>query len=86
MSSYSLARTLAAVALAVSVPATATAAVRPVAAVPTTASTAVIAQSGAETGAAVAWPAIAIIIVTALAALWITVDDDPDGEGAVSIG
>ena len=65
---------------------TTVAAVRPNAAVPTAGSTAVAAQSGDEAGYGVAWAALAVIAATIIVAIWIAVDDDSDGEGAISAG
>lgn len=65
---------------------TTVAAVRPNAAVPTAGSTAVIAQDGDEAGYGISWAALAVIALTIIVAIWIAVDDDDDGEGALSIG
>lgn len=65
---------------------TTVAAVRPNAAVPTAGSTAVTAQAGEEAGFGVAWAALAVIALTIIVAIWIAVDDDPDGEGSLSVG
>lgn len=65
---------------------TTNAAVRPNAAVPTAGATAVTAQDGDEAGVGVAWAALAVIALTVIVAIWIAVDDDSDGEGAISFG
>jgi hypothetical protein len=64
------------------------ASVRPNAAVPTAGSTAVVAQDPADApyiGGA-AWAAIAVIAVTLVVAIWISVGKDKDGEGTFSRG
>ena len=66
---------------------TTVAAVRPNAAVPTAGSTAVTAQGEyGESGMGVSWAAIAVIVATLAVAIWIIVDDDPEGEGSLSDG
>ena len=62
------------------------AAVRPNAAVPTAGTTAVTAQVDDDAGPGVAWAALAVIALTVIVAIWIAVDDDSDGEGAISFG
>jgi len=64
----------------------AAAATRPNAAVPAAGSTAVAAQSGAEAGFGVSWAALAVVAAAIIAAIWISVSDDSDGEGSVSLG
>lgn len=74
-------------ALIAAMPVTTTvAAVRPNAAVPTAGATAVTAQVGEEAGFGVAWAALAVVALTIIVAIWIAVDDDPDGEGSLSVG
>ena len=66
---------------------TAVAAVRPNAAVPTAGSTAVAAQGEyGEPGMGVCWAAIAVIAVALAVAIWIIIDDAPEGEGSLSQG
>lgn len=62
------------------------AAVRPNAAIPTAGSTAVTAQGEYEAGIGVSWAAVAVIAITLIVAIWIAVDDDPEGEGTLSRG
>ena len=67
------------------VPATASiAATRPNAAVPTTSSAAVVAQAYDDDDGGISWLAIGAIGIAAAVALWIILDDDDDGEGALS--
>lgn len=66
---------------------TAIAATRPNAAVPVAGSTAVAAQvvdDRYDRRAGIAWPAVAVVAAALLVALWIVLDDDDDGEGALS--
>lgn len=73
-------------ALIAAVPMTAAvAATRPNAAVPVAGSTAVVAQDGDYDGRmGIAWPAIAVIVAALIVGVWIALDDDDDGEGALS--
>ena len=75
-------------ALIASVPATASlAATRPGAAVPVAGSTAIAAAQYDDTYDArpgIAWPAVAVIAAALIVGLWIVIDDDDDGEGALS--
>lgn len=74
-------------ALIAAMPVSATiAAVRPSAAVPTAGATAVTAQYGDEAGMGVAWPALAVIALTLIVAIWIAIDDDEEAEGSFSLG
>ena len=66
---------------------TAIAATRPSAAVPVAGSTAVAAQvydDRDDRRAGIAWPAVAVIAAALLVAIWIIIDDDDEGEGALS--
>ena len=68
---------------------TAIAATRPGAAVPVAGSTAATAQvydDRYDRRAGIAWPAVAVIAAALLVALWIILDDDDEGEGALSPG
>ena len=73
-------------ALIASVPLSASvAATRPGAAVPVAGSTAAAAQVyQTERRGGIAWPAVAAIALAAAVALWIALDDDDDGEIALS--
>lgn len=62
------------------------AAVRPGSAVPAAASTAAVAQYDDERGMGVSWAALAVIALTIAVAIYFALDDDPDGEGAISLG
>lgn len=74
--------------LIASVPVTASiAATRPNAAVPVAGSTAVTAQvvdDRYDRRAGIAWPALAVIAAALLVGIWIVLDDDDDGEGALT--
>lgn len=74
-----------AAALITVVPATASmAATRPNAAVPMASTAVVAAQYNEDDNGGISWIAIAAIGVAAAVALWIVLDDDDDGEGALS--
>jgi hypothetical protein len=63
------------------------AATRPSAAVPVTGSTAVAAQVyDTERRGGISWAAVAVIALAAAVALWIALDDDDDGEVALTRG
>ena len=75
-----------AAALIASFPVTASlAATRPNAAVPTASSAAVVAQYDDDHGGT-PWLAFAAIGLAVIVAIWILLDDDDDGEGAISPG
>lgn len=75
-------------ALIASVPLSASvAATRPGAAIPVAGSTAAAAQvyqDDRDRRGAIAWPAVAVIALAAIVALWIFLDDDDDGEIALT--
>lgn len=65
---------------------TAIAATRPSAAVPVAGSTVVAAQADDSygSGMSIGWPAVAVMAAALIVGLWIVLDDDDDGEGALS--
>lgn len=77
-------------ALIASVPLSASlAATRPNAAVPVAGSTAVAAQvydDDRRGVGGIAWPAVAVMVAALLLAIYLAVDDDDDGEGAITRG
>lgn len=83
-----LRNSMAAALIAVVPVSTTVAAVRPNAAVPTAGSTAVAAQDRVDApyfGGA-AWAALAVIALALIVAIWISVEENDDGEGAFSRG
>lgn len=77
-----------AVALIAAMPVSASvASVRPNAAIPTAGSTAVTAAQDDDDGAmGVSWAALAVIVLTIALAVYIAIDDDPEGQGSASFG
>lgn len=74
-------------ALIASVPLSASmAATRPSAAIPVASSAVVAVQDDGNGGYGIAWPAVAVIAITAIVALWIILDDDGDGDSSLSRG